>query len=297
VALVAAISVPSIMVGGCARPQVPITGGRQTGVLRRFVTAACGAAAALSLVTMTGPPATAAPPGDYRLMAHRGYHLVHTENGFRSATAARDRGATAMETDLRLTADGYMVVMHDKTLRRTTTCRGWVARRTRSFIQNRCRLNDGSRVPFARTLLGHARKRGLNLVLEIKPDAQGRWTKRRFRVLHNTINRRDMRGRVTISSFRKKRLARAEAAAPALRTTWIATNTPTVRSAVANGDNVAIHARDLTPKLVASMNAAGVHVYGRNSNRATDWRIYDQAGTAGVVTDHLRRYRRWERKQ
>jgi len=104
-----------------------------------------------------------------------------------------------METDLRLPADGYMVVMHDATLVRTTTCRGWVARRTRLFIQNRCRLDDGSRVPFAKTLL--------NLILEIKPDAQDWWTKRRFRGAeqHHLPTRGSIRATLIDSQHRRTR--------------------------------------------------------------------------------------------
>ncbi len=55
-------------------------------------------------------------------IAHRGVHLRSTlagENSLEAIRYARRAGFTAIEMDVRLTADGQLVVMHDETLNRT----------------------------------------------------------------------------------------------------------------------------------------------------------------------------------
>ena len=83
----------------------------------------------LVLVASTRPPRPAhgffASPT--RNVAHRGGGLLSPEAtlaAFRSAAAA---GADALEMDVRLTADGALVVIHDRTVDRTTDGSGAVA--------------------------------------------------------------------------------------------------------------------------------------------------------------------------
>ncbi|MGE5147834.1 MAG: glycerophosphodiester phosphodiesterase family protein, partial [Candidatus Eiseniibacteriota bacterium] len=62
-----------------------------------------------------------------KLVGHRGAAALAPENtlaGFRAAAAA---GVTAVEFDVRLSADGVPMVIHDATVERTTTGRGPVA--------------------------------------------------------------------------------------------------------------------------------------------------------------------------
>ena len=57
-----------------------------------------------------------------QFIAHRGVHLRSTiagENSLEAIRYARRAGFATIETDVRLTADGQLVVMHDETLNRT----------------------------------------------------------------------------------------------------------------------------------------------------------------------------------
>ena len=49
----------------------------------------------------------------FRIYAHRGAAAHHPENTRRSFAAAVEAGADALETDVRMTADGEIVVFHD----------------------------------------------------------------------------------------------------------------------------------------------------------------------------------------
>lgn len=59
--------------------------------------------------------------------AHRGASVHHPENTLAAFRAALDAGADSIEFDLRLSADGHPVVIHDPTVDRTTDGRGRVA--------------------------------------------------------------------------------------------------------------------------------------------------------------------------
>jgi glycerophosphoryl diester phosphodiesterase len=58
------------------------------------------------------------------VIAHRGANSVAPENTISAFSAARERGADGIEMDVKLTADGQVVVMHDQTVDRTTDGHG-----------------------------------------------------------------------------------------------------------------------------------------------------------------------------
>jgi len=60
-------------------------------------------------------------PDAHAIGAHRGARSLAPENTLPAMTAARDCGAHFLEIDVRLTADGQLVVFHDDTPARTTT--------------------------------------------------------------------------------------------------------------------------------------------------------------------------------
>ena len=60
-------------------------------------------------------------------IAHRGYHDAYPENTLSAFQAAIDTGCLAVETDLRLSKDGEIVLMHDSTIDRTTNGAGSVS--------------------------------------------------------------------------------------------------------------------------------------------------------------------------
>lgn len=64
------------------------------------------------------------------LIAHRGLQSYGPENSFASFNAAAERKMWAIETDFRITADGHVVCIHDKTLDRTTDGNGLVSEKT-----------------------------------------------------------------------------------------------------------------------------------------------------------------------
>jgi glycerophosphoryl diester phosphodiesterase len=71
---------------------------------------------------------TASPTRPFPLiLAHRGASAYSPENTFAAFDFARDLAAPAVETDVRATRDGALVLLHDATVDRTTNGHGAVA--------------------------------------------------------------------------------------------------------------------------------------------------------------------------
>lgn len=64
------------------------------------------------------------------MIAHRGASGVAAENSLAALHAAADQGADRAELDLRLTADGVPIVMHDAKINRTSDGAGYVGQLT-----------------------------------------------------------------------------------------------------------------------------------------------------------------------
>ena len=66
------------------------------------------------------------PDGRPQVVAHRGSSFTNPEHTLAAYVRALDEGADALECDVRLTSDGHLVCVHDRTLERVTGTRGSV---------------------------------------------------------------------------------------------------------------------------------------------------------------------------
>ena len=73
-----------------------------------------------------GPVSTRAPDRPL-VLAHRGASDEYAEHTLAAYLAALEAGADGLECDVRLTADGHLVCVHDRNLRRTASTRGLVS--------------------------------------------------------------------------------------------------------------------------------------------------------------------------
>lgn len=69
------------------------------------------------------------------VVAHRGFPLLAPENTVAGFLRAVDAGADMIETDVRCTKDGHLVLMHDPTLDRTTDASGPVRDRSLAALR------------------------------------------------------------------------------------------------------------------------------------------------------------------
>src|SRR5512144_2748225 len=65
--------------------------------------------------------------GRPQVVAHRGSSASRPEHTLGAYLVALDEGADALECDVRLTADGHLVCVHDRRIDRTANARGVVS--------------------------------------------------------------------------------------------------------------------------------------------------------------------------
>jgi glycerophosphoryl diester phosphodiesterase len=161
----------------------------------------------------------AAPP---LVIAHRGDSDHRPENTLASFASALEVGATLVELDVQLTADGAVVVIHDPTLDRTTSGRGDVRKMTLAAVKSVSagypdRFGEawaGERVPTLAEVLSLVRERA-RVMIEVKADsvtddAEAGIEARTLEV----VRRLDMADRVAIISFDHRALVRLRTLAP-----------------------------------------------------------------------------------
>ncbi len=100
------------------------------------------------------------------VIAHRGFTKQYLENSLEAVEAALKLGCDGIEVDLRMTADGELVIFHDWDLKRLADREEGVEELTVSGVRD-LRLVGGSRIPFLDELLDLVRDQAL-LNLEIK---------------------------------------------------------------------------------------------------------------------------------
>jgi glycerophosphoryl diester phosphodiesterase len=141
-----------------------------------------------------------------KVIGHRGAAAYAPENTLESFREARRRGATWVETDIKLTADGVPIVMHDESLKRTTGVDRLVAKTPRADLP--------AGVPTFEEAIACFGEEGLGCNVEIKP-CPGREAET-GRVVVETL-RRCWPVRLpppVLSSFQDTSLAAAREAAP-----------------------------------------------------------------------------------
>jgi glycerophosphoryl diester phosphodiesterase len=141
-----------------------------------------------------------------KVIGHRGAAAYSPENTLESFREARRRGAAWVETDIKLTADGVPIVMHDDSLKRTTGVDRLVAQTPRA------ELPPG--VPTFEEAIACFGEEGLGCNVEIKP-CPGREAET-GRVVVETL-RRCWPAHLpppVLSSFKDESLAAALRAAP-----------------------------------------------------------------------------------
>jgi glycerophosphoryl diester phosphodiesterase len=281
------------------------SGGRHLSrrIVRPFTAALlgmCVLTALLELATFSPPSAAAgraslaAPSGcsDIRLFWHRGdRYSGHTENS-RTALRLSVAKGFGLETDLRTTKDGRIILMHDDTVNRTTSGRGHVENLTAAQIRKH-RLDDGSKVPYLaaalQILTNHDGSRGM---LELKPHAMPRSS---LRKLWSHIDDKHLRHRVIVYSYDRHELKRFRRMSHGVATSLIPHGDETDWSAddfVPYG-GVTIRSADVSSGLSRRARKIGLDVIAWQAAGPRAWRANVESGTYGLILNHPNRYQHW----
>ena len=232
-----------------------------------------------------------------RILAHRGSPgHEHSENTITAVTAALDAGADGVEVDLRLSADGVLVLSHDPDLGRLSGLRLPVAERSWDELRDAA---DARGLALARVEWLLAAAAGRPVVLELKsppprPGARARTADALVERLCG-LHAAGLPLAVTVSSFDARLAAALRLRAPAhllLRTALLGLpgRRPAglLRSALAGGhDEVHPHVLDVlaAPRAVTAAHACGVAVVPWTVNGRRTVRRCADLGVDGVITD------------
>jgi glycerophosphoryl diester phosphodiesterase len=228
------------------------------------------------------------------VIGHRGAALFAPENTLAGLRTAARMGASWVETDVKLTADGVPIIMHDDTLDRTTDGSGPVADTPYEVL---ARLDAGGwfgpdfageRVPTLLEWLGLAAEFGLGVNVEIKPNP-GEAVSTVERVVDILTAHVSAGGPILISSFSRDSILAARDLLPRVpRAVLVKTAADDIDGFLAEARAVALnpHQRLLADKAdVTRLTEAGYGVIPFTVNDAARCAELLDWGVSSVVTD------------
>lgn len=229
-------------------------------------------------------------------IAHRGASGYAPENTFAAFDVAVRMGADYLELDIRATADGVLVALHDEALDRTTWgteahCSGPVATRTIAQLRS-CEVGswfdvrfEGERIPTVDAILDRYSRRA-SLCLELKaPAGLGVITS-----LLELVERHRARDRVLIQSYDASILETVAGLDPSLALVRLSdVRRPAKALGVLLGAvryaAVGVCGDALDSRIVDTAHARGLHVHVHTVNDRRDIDRVIAAGVDAVVTD------------
>jgi len=224
----------------------------------------------------------------FMVIAHRGASSYAPENTCAAFDLALQMGGSHIELDVDSTSDGYMVVIHDDTVDRTTNGSGRVTNHTLAALRE---LDAGAwygatfageRIPLFEEVLRRYKGRA-----HVHTEIKGHSTYLSHRTA-DLIRQHDMVDEITITSFQKIRLEEIRAYAPELPTGWLVTevNETKIAQAQAMGlTQLCPRANTVTPALVRHLHAEGfvVRAWGVTTEELMQRVV--QAGADGMTVN------------
>ena len=216
-------------------------------------------------------------------IAHRGASGREPENTLRAIRRGLELGANGVEIDVRLSADGELVVIHDAQLRRTTGSPGLVSRRTLAQLQA-LDAGEGEPIPTLRQVLDLIAGRAW-LNVELKARGTGR-------AVSAEITRAIESGggwsfdRLVVSSFDQRELATVTD--PRIRVGVLLARRPlSIRKLTARlrASSVHLPARLATGRMVERIHNAGALALVYTVNDPKEMERLRALGVDGVFTD------------
>lgn len=227
------------------------------------------------------------------VIAHRGASLRAPENTLSAFLLAAQLGADAVELDVQLTADGYVVVCHDRTLDRTTTGSGLVSAHSLKEISH---LDAGSyfasdfvgeRVPTLEEVFQIIAD-GMLIVIEMKSIAKP-WNALSEAVV-SLIREYKLERRVVVSAFNPMALRHVRRIAPEIPVGLIVAPAEPkwlriLFSRLVRFDIIYPHVSLVSREMIRRQHHNGSRVMIWTLNEAEQIEKFVRFGVDGVITD------------
>ncbi len=267
------------------------------------------AVGALTARRVAPHPWFAARPGEHRplVFAHQGGEGIRPSNTLLAFRHAAELGADVLDTDMHMTRDGALVLMHDETVDRTTNGQGAIRDLTLADIKRldaayRFTTDEGQTYPY----------RGQGVTVPTLEELFQTFPDKRFGVeIKQTppdiavpfcalIRRYGMQDKILISSFRQANMDAFRRECPEVATSATedevrvfyglsllglsAAYSPVYHSLQVPESSGGIHV--LTPRFIAAARGRGLAVQPWTINEETDLRRILALGVEGINTDY-----------
>ena len=240
---------------------------------------------------MTNSP----PRTTEEVQAHRGACAVAPENTIAAFRAARDQGATWVELDVALLADGTPVVIHDVTLDRTTTGKGSLGDIVAADLAGLDAGSwfapefEGEKLSTLPEVLAALGELGLNVNVEIKQHAHHKSLGQLADTVHKCLRDRPPGMRVMISSFEAECLKAMHRLDPDYELAMLWSELPAdwldiVAAIPANA--IHLNYRALSFSVLDRAGERGIVVRTWTCNDPAQMAPFWDAGLGGVITDY-----------
>lgn len=280
------------------RPRTAVRAGLLSWILTSLLVVTIGAdpyAAAASPLQLHGAlqrTASAAGGPGIGIVSHRGAAAVAPENTLAAFRIAIEQGVDFVETDVRLTADGVPVLMHDPDLDRTTDGHGPLSARTLEQV----RALDaggwfdaafaGEPVPTLEEFVALLEPAPTRAFIELK----GEWAPEQIGSVLQLLRDRQLVGRVVLESFELPNLSALREQAPEFARMLLTREFgDAVLQAAVELQVSAVGAREelfaARPAFVARIREAGIGAVVYTLNTPAKWDRAAAQGIDFIITD------------
>lgn len=225
--------------------------------------------------------------------AHRGASAVCPENTMAAFRKGLELGATGIETDVQMTKDGSLILIHDETLNRTTNGKGYVKDKTLAEILEVDAgawfdpAFKGEHISVLEDLLDLLQGKDTILNIELK-NGVVLYPGMEEKVIA-AVREFNMSDRVILSSFNHYSLAYCKSLAPEIQTGILYMEglyRPWDYAATLGAS--ALHANHyaVLPEFVSEAAKHGVVYHPFTVNDPARMTYLIEAGVSGIITDH-----------
>lgn len=224
-------------------------------------------------------------------IAHRGASAQFPENTLLAFRQAIDQGVDVLEIDVHSTAEDHLVVIHDRTLERTTDGHGNVHDHSLDEIR-RLDAGQGERVPLLEEVIQLAREEGVRLCVEIKGifgEEEAVLPGKIVRALEAS----DFIHQSVLTSFSPAAILRAKQANSAASTMLdpspqdgsLAAREICEQALRAGANGVCYDYQILTPEIVRECQLTGLALWAWQPDEPDDLRQLVRLGVHGIMTN------------
>ena len=222
------------------------------------------------------------------ITAHRGYSAKAPENTLAAIQAAIDEGADYVEIDVRITADGYVVLMHDASTERTSDADLCVEDCTYETLLQLdvgswfSEEYEGTRIPTLEEAMNLCKGQAY-MNIELKPASGSGELERAVAAL---ITEYDMEDQCVVTSFSQSSLSKVKNENEDIRTGCIYTVGYSNRVDYSSMDVLSISSKYVSRSLVAGAHEKGITVFAWTVNTRSEMQRMIACGVDSIITDN-----------